>query len=86
MKRTESPKSISQYVPAMGTGSRYLFAGDEIIARLGDALAAGEGLNTLLPDENERTYINNSFSGNAAVHGMAILHRNRRASYAHIMQ
>lgn len=43
-----------QYVPAMVIGDRYLFAGDEIIAQLGDALAAGEGLNTVLLDGNER--------------------------------
>ena len=44
-----------QYVPAVVIGDRYLFAGDEIIEQMMDALTAGEGLNTPLLDGKERT-------------------------------
>ena len=44
-----------QYVPAVVIGDRYLFAGDEIIGQLMDALMAGEGLNTPLLNGTERT-------------------------------
>ncbi len=43
-----------QYVPAVVIGERYLFAGEEIIGRLMDAPAAGEGLRTPLPDGGAR--------------------------------
>ncbi len=43
-----------QYVPAIVIGNRYLFAGEEIIGQLTDALAAGEGLETPLLDGNQR--------------------------------
>ena len=43
-----------QYVPAVVIGDRYLFAGDEIIGQLMDALTAGEGLKTPLLDGNRR--------------------------------
>lgn len=43
-----------QYVPAIVIGSRYLFAGDEIIDQLMDALTAGEGLTTPLLDGGQR--------------------------------
>ena len=43
-----------QYVPAIVIGDRYLFAGDEIIDQLLDALAAGEGLSTPLLNGAER--------------------------------
>lgn len=41
-------------VPAMVIGDRYLFAGDEIIGQLMEALTAGEGLQTPLLDGNSR--------------------------------
>ena len=44
-----------QYVPAVVIGDRYLFAGEEIIGQLMDALTAGEGLNTPLLNGTERT-------------------------------
>lgn len=43
-----------QYVPAMVIGDRYLFAGDEIIGQLMEALTAGEGMQTPLLDGNSR--------------------------------
>ena len=43
-----------QYVPAVVIGERYLFAGDEIIAQLMEALMAGEGLQTPLLNGTER--------------------------------
>ena len=43
-----------QYVPAMVIGNRYLFAGEEIIDQLMEALMAGEGLETPLLDGNTR--------------------------------
>ena len=43
-----------QYVPAIVIGDRYLFAGEEIIGQLMEALVAGEGLKTPLLDGNER--------------------------------
>ncbi len=43
-----------QYVPAIVIGDRYLFAGEEIIGQLMDALMAGEGLTTPLLDGGQR--------------------------------
>ncbi len=43
-----------QYVPALVIGDRYLFAGEEIVGQLMDALVAGEGLNTPLLNGAER--------------------------------
>ena len=43
-----------QYVPAMVIGDRYLFAGEEIVSQLMEALMAGEGLKTPLLDGNTR--------------------------------
>lgn len=43
-----------QYVPAMVIGERYLFAAEEIVPQLLEALTAGEGLQTELLDGNER--------------------------------
>ena len=43
-----------QYVPAIVIGDRYLFAGEEIIGQLMEALMAGEGLKTPLLDGNGR--------------------------------
>ncbi len=43
-----------QYVPAIVIGERYLFAGDEIIGQLLEALTAGEGLRTPLLNGPER--------------------------------
>ena len=43
-----------RFVPAVVVGDRYLFAGEEIIDGLLDALLAGEGLRTPLLDGNER--------------------------------
>ncbi len=43
-----------QYVPAIVIGDRYLFAGEEIIEQLMDALIAGEGLKTPLLDGTAR--------------------------------
>ena len=43
-----------QYVPAIVIGNRYLFAGQEIIDQLMDALMAGEGLSTPLLDGGQR--------------------------------
>ena len=43
-----------RYVPAVVIGERYLFAGDEIIAQLAEALTAGEGLQTPLLNGAER--------------------------------
>ena len=43
-----------QYVPAVVIGDRYLFAGEEIIGGLLEALAAGEGRDTPLLDGNRR--------------------------------
>ena len=43
-----------QYVPAIVIGDRYLFAGNEIIGQLMEALMAGEGLHTPLLDGNAR--------------------------------
>ncbi len=44
-----------QYVPAMVIGERYLFAGEEIISQLMEALIAGEGPQTPLLDGGQRT-------------------------------
>lgn len=41
-------------VPAIVIGDRYLFAGEEIVGQLMDALMAGEGLKTPLLDGGER--------------------------------
>ena len=41
-------------MPAIVIGERYLFAGDEIIAQLMEALMAGEGLQTPLLNGLER--------------------------------
>lgn len=43
-----------QYVPAIVIGSRYLFAAEEIVPQLMDALTAGEGLTTPLLDGAQR--------------------------------
>jgi hypothetical protein len=43
-----------QYVPAMVIGDRYLFAGEEIMGQLYDAILQGEGLKTELLDGNTR--------------------------------
>ena len=43
-----------QYVPAMVIGDKYLFAGEEIVPGLLEALTAGDGLKTPLLDGNER--------------------------------
>ncbi|MBR3107518.1 MAG: hypothetical protein IKH30_10100 [Clostridia bacterium] len=44
-----------QYVPAVVIGERYLFAAEEIVPQLMEALMAGEGLQTPLLDGAERT-------------------------------
>ena len=49
-----SEEEEKQYVPAIVIGERYLFAGDEIIAQLAEALTAGEGLQTPLLNGAER--------------------------------
>ncbi len=43
-----------QYVPALVIGEEYLFAGEEIIGGLMDALVTGEGLKTPLINGRER--------------------------------
>ena len=47
-----------QFVPAIVIGERYLFANEEIVDQLMEALAAGEGLNTPLLNGAERTATN----------------------------
>lgn len=44
-----------QYVPAVVIGDKYLFAGEEIVSHLMEALMAGEGQRTPLLDGAERT-------------------------------
>ena len=44
-----------RYVPAIVIGERYLFANEEIVGQLMEALVAGEGLNTPLLNGAERT-------------------------------
>ena len=43
-----------QYVPAMVIGDRYLFAAEEIVPQLMEALMAGEGIKTELLDGKKR--------------------------------
>ena len=44
-----------QYVPAVVIGNRYLFLGNEIIDQLMDALVAGEGMETPLLNDEDRS-------------------------------